>query len=75
MKNLRDSSSEINRVRKKLRYKYYNEYYGWHHTAPKHYRKYLNRVRRKQSKKTLRREIMGYDVVYTDNYKDASWYW
>lgn len=67
--------SQIERIRRKLRLDFYGLYYGWTNTAPKHYRKYLNKKRRKSSKNTLRRELMGYDVSYDNNYKDASWYW
>lgn len=71
----RTSNSEIDQIRRKLRFKFYHLYYGWYNTAPKHYRKQLNRSRRKESKNTLRRELQGYEVSYNDNYKDASWYW
>lgn len=72
----RDNNSEIDRVKRKLRYKFYGLYDGWYSTAPKHFRKHLNRCRRKKSKKTLKKELQGYEVSYDDNYKDASWsYW
>jgi hypothetical protein len=66
---------EVDRVRKKLRYKYYNEYYGMYNTAPKWYRKMKNKIQRAKSKQTLYRELQGYDVCYEDNYKDCAWYW
>lgn len=55
--------------------KFWNEMCGFYHTAPKHYRKTLNRIQRAKSKQTLIRELNGYDVSYEDNYKDCSWYW
>lgn len=71
----RKHNSEINRVKRKLKYNFYGLYYGWASTAPKRYRKQLNRCRRKKSKNTLKRELQGYQVSYDDNYKDGPWYW
>lgn len=68
-------NSEIDRVKNKLRYKFYNEYHGKYRTAPKWYRKMLNRQQRAKSKQTLYRELQGYDVCYEDNYRGCSWYW
>lgn len=69
------SNSEIDRVKRKLKYEFYGLYYGWTSTAPKKYRNQLNRCRRKKSKNTLKRELQGYQVSYDDNYKDGPWYW
>jgi hypothetical protein len=71
-----NSSSEVEYIRRKLKHKFYDIYYGWYNTAPKHHRKYLNRKRRRSNRNILKRESIGYDyVAYNDNYKDASWYW
>lgn len=71
----RTSNSEIDRVKRKIKNEFYGLYYGWGSTAPKRYRKQLNRCRRKKSKNTLKRELQGYQVSYDDNYKDGPWYW
>ena len=62
-------------IEERLYSKFWNKYCGHYHTAPKHYRKTLNRTQRSKSKQTLIRELNGYDVSYDDNYKDCSWYW
>lgn len=66
---------EIDSVERKLKHKYYNEYYGKYNTAPKWYRKMKNRIQRAKSKQTLYKELQGYDFCYEDNYKDCAWYW
>lgn len=58
-----------------LNSKFWNEFCGFYKTAPKHYRKRLNRIQRAKSKQKLFRELKGYEVSYEDNYKDCSWYW
>jgi hypothetical protein len=68
------SSTEAE-IEERLYSKFWNEMCGFYHTAPKHYRKTLNKIQRAKSKKTLIRELNGYDVSYEDNYKDCSWYW
>lgn len=62
-------------IEERLYSKFWNKFCGHYHTAPKHYRKTLNRTQRSKSKQTLIRELNGYDVSYDDNYKDCSWYW
>ena len=68
-------SSIESELKRRLYSTYYNKYLGFYNTAPKHYRKTLNRIQRAKSKQTLIRELNGYDVSYEDNYKDCSWYW
>jgi len=55
--------------------KFWNEFCGFFYSAPKHYRKTLNRIQRARSKQTLIKELKGHDVSYADVYKDSSWYW
>ncbi len=62
-------------MEERLYSKFWNEFCGFFYTAPKHYRKTLNRIQRAKSKQTLIRELKGYDVSYEDNYKDCNWYW
>jgi len=62
-------------VDEKLKQKFFNESRGKYRTAPKWYRKVLNRSQRAKSKQTLYRELQGYDVSYEDNYKNCAWYW
>lgn len=52
-----------------------NFYYKFnnYNKAPKYFRKFLNKKRRKRSKSTLKKQLMGYDVSYYDNYKDANY--
>jgi hypothetical protein len=63
-------------IEKRLYSKFWNQMFGLYHTAPKHYRKSLNRVQRAKSKQVLHKIIKGYDsYIFEDNYKDAPWYW
>jgi len=62
-------------IEERLHSKFWNEFFGHYHTAPKHYRKTLNRIQRAKTKQTLIKELNGYDVSYEDNYKNCSWYW
>jgi len=68
-------STRMAEINGKLEHKFFNEYRGKYKTAPKWYRKMLNRSQRAKSKQTLYRDIKGYDVCYEDNYKGCSWYW
>lgn len=68
-------NERLSEIEEKLRHKFYNEYRGMYRTAPKWYRKMLNKSQRAKSKQTLYRELQGYDVCYEDNYKDCAWYW
>lgn len=69
-----DSGSNI-KLLDRLRTKFYNEYRGFYKSSPKDCRNVLNRRQRYKSKNSLFKEIRGFDVIYEDNYKDASWYW
>ncbi len=68
-------NKRLSEIEGKLEHKFFNEYRGKYRTAPKWYRKMLNRSQRAKSKQTLYRELQGYDVSYEDNYKDCAWYW
>lgn len=56
-----------------------NNFYEWnvyYNSAPKHYRKMLNRGRRAYNKQILVKILKGIDAEFYDNYKDAAWsYW
>lgn len=56
-----------------------NNFYEWnvyYNSAPKYFRKMLNRVRRAKQKQTLHKILKGYNAEFDDNYKDAAWlYW
>ena len=56
-----------------------NNFYEWnvyYNSAPKHYRKILNRGRRAYNKQILVKILKGIDAEFYDNYKDAAWlYW
>jgi hypothetical protein len=69
------TNKELDRVDRKLTYKYYDKYHGIYDTAPRWYRKMKNRIQRAKSKQILYKELKGYDVCYEDNYKDCAWYW
>jgi len=69
-------NTRVEEINRKFRYKFHNEEYGKYNTAPKWYRKMLNRIQRAKSKQTLYKVInIDDDFVFEDNYKDASWYW
>jgi len=68
-------NKRLSEINYKLNHKFFNEYRGKYRTAPKWYRKMLNRTQRAKSKQTLYRDLQGYDVSYEDNYKDCAWYW
>jgi hypothetical protein len=74
-RNRMNTNQRMAEVNDKLNQKFFNEYRGRYRTAPKWYRKNLNRSQRAKSKQTLYRELQGYDVSYEDNYKNCSWYW
>jgi len=70
------TSTREEEINRKFLYKFYNEYYGWYSTAPKHYRKKLNRIQRAKSKVILYKLInISDNFVFEDNYKDGPWYW
>jgi len=54
-------------------------FYDWnvyYNSAPKHFRKMLNRGRRAHNKQILFNILKGIDAEFDDNYKDAAWhYW
>lgn len=69
-------NTRVEEINRKFRYKFYDEYYGHWHTAPKHYRKTLNRIQRARAKQTLYKMLNGDENVnFEDNYKDCNWYW
>jgi hypothetical protein len=73
----RYSDSRYMEIERKLLYKFYNEYYGVWHTAPREYRKSLNKRQRSADKRVLRKIKMCGDYVYlfNGNYKNRNWYW
>lgn len=56
-----------------------SHFYEWsryYNSAPKHFRKMLNRGRRAAHKQTLHKILKGRVAEFYDNYKDADWrYW
>lgn len=69
------SSTAESEIGRRLHYKFYDEFCGFFNTAPKRYRKALNRIQRAKAKQALFRELDGHEVCYEDNYKDCAWYW
>jgi len=67
--------TRVHEINARLRHKFYNEYHGWCHTAPKHYRKTLNRIQRAKSKQVLYKVLNGKEVSFEDCYKGCNWYW
>ena len=70
-------NSRVDEINRKFLYKFYNEDYGHRYSAPKWFRKMLNKTQRAKSKQTLYKivNIEG-DYIFDDNYKDAAWlYW
>jgi len=70
-------NTRVEEVNRKFLYKFYSEEYGVRGSAPKWFRKMLNKTQRAKSKQTLYKitHIEG-DFVFEDNYKNAAWlYW
>jgi len=65
------------KIKERLVKKFYNEYCGWIHTAPHHYRNMKNRKQRYLSKKEIKKWIKDseQEMKFEDNYSDCSWYW
>ncbi len=57
--------------------KYYKKVHHWYNSAPKGFRKALNKIQRAKAKQVLYKIIStDEDYVFEDNYKNASWlYW
>ena len=68
-------SSIESELKRRLYSTYYNKYLGFYNTAPKHYRKFLNRRQRFKSKSALRAILNGENIEFDDNYKDCNWFW
>lgn len=69
-------STRLDEIEEILIQRYYNEYRGKYNTAPKWYRKILNKRQRLKSKRKIELEVNGHDdTCYDDNYKGCSWYW
>jgi hypothetical protein len=69
-------NTRMEEIDRKLLYKFYNEYHGHWNTAPKHYRKSLNRIQRAKAKQVLHRLLKGDDdFIFEDNYRGCNWYW
>lgn len=71
------TSSRYEEIRRKFYYKFYNEFYGYGQSAPKHYRKYLNKQQRAKSKRNLYNIVYkDKEICFEDNYKNAAYnYW
>lgn len=69
------SSPAESEIGRRLHFRFYDEFCGFFNTAPKRYRKMLNRRQRARSRQSLRRLVEGKDAIFEDNYKDCSWYW
>jgi hypothetical protein len=69
------SSAAESEIGRRLNFKFYDEFCGFFNTAPKRYRKLLNRRQRARSKQVLHRMLDGKEAIFEDNYKDCAWYW
>lgn len=67
--------SRISHIERELYDKFYYRYLGKYKSAPKWYRKMLNRKQRHKSNNTLYKQLNNLNVSYEDNYKDSGWYW
>ena len=76
-RNYRNPSKREIEIDSILVSKFYNEHNGRYNTAPKWYRKMLNRIQRAKSKQALYNLIANDndDYIFEGNYKDCSWYW
>jgi len=73
---LRSQHKRLQEIYEILKQRFYDEEYGWYQTAPKHYRKTLNRIQRAKQKQVMHKIISGEEnFVFEDSYKDAPWYW
>jgi hypothetical protein len=63
----REPNTRVEEINKKINLKFYN--FRRNNTAPKWFRKTLNRRRRYISKRTIYKG----DYLFDDNYKDAAW--
>lgn len=71
----RIQTTRLEEINRKFLYKFYNEYRGKWNTAPKHYRKSLNKIQRAKSKQVLRKVLSGKEPCFEDNYRGCNWYW
>jgi hypothetical protein len=72
------NSTYWDEIRRRFRYKFYNEYYGRWNTSPHWYRNTLNRKQRQRSRNSIRKLTMGEmgeDVIFIDNYRGCNNYW
>lgn len=69
------SSSAEAEINGRLHRKFWNEFCGFFNTAPKKYRKQLNRRQRAKAKQVLHEIMSGKEKPFEDNYRDCNWYW
>ena len=69
--------SQYNKIKKRLKTEFYNEYCGWYHTATHFYRNMKNRKLRYKSKKIIKNWMVDTEkeIIFEDNYSDCSWFW
>lgn len=70
-----DKTSISSDIDRRLNSKFWNEFCGFFNTAPKKYRKHLNRRQRAKAKNALHSLMKGKEISFEDNYKDCNWYW
>lgn len=68
-------TTRMEEINRKFLYKFYNEYHGKWNTAPRHYRKSLNKIQRAKAKQILHKILDGKEYCFEDNYRGCSWYW
>jgi hypothetical protein len=68
-------NTRLEEIDRKLLYKFYNEHHGHWNTAPKHYRKMLNKIQRAKAKQILHKILDGKEPCFEDNYRGCNWYW
>jgi len=69
------SSTAESEIDRRLHSKFWNEFCGFFNTAPKRYRKLLNRRQRAKARIALHNLMKGKEISFEDNYKDCNWYW